>query len=190
MKRLVARHVICLCVVWHSTLHLLIQCIFSPMNCWTSGMMALPGNLPKKPAAAAASPKLLTASPVDCILNSGFIFVRRKAAWPSACRVTLGSGEGGWGMCVNGVFMTHDAPPNCSTWVKKIYISFFGNKQSMQMTTWSYKLVWLQHLMPHDSHTQMNSISTTESILWYCVSIVTNVALCFNILEHMYGTEK
>jgi hypothetical protein len=129
MKKSVARDVIYLCVLLHSTLHLLIHCLFIPMNCWTSGMMALPGNLPKKPLAAAASPKLLTASPVDCILKDGFIFLRRKAAWPSACKVTLGSEEGGWGMCVNGVFITHDAPPNCSTWVTKhLYRSLVTNK--------------------------------------------------------------
>lgn len=119
MKRLVATHMICLCVGLYFILHLLIQCLFIPMNCWTSGMMALPGNLPRKPAAAAASPKLSTASPVDCILKGLFTLVRRKAAWPSACRVRLGSEVGGWGICVKGVFMTHDAPPNCSTWVTK-----------------------------------------------------------------------
>ena len=83
---------------------------FLPVNCFTSGMTSHPGNRPRKPQAAAASPKVLALSPMLCFTSAIFCFILCCAACARLLRVTRVS-DTGCGMCSKGVVVTAAGPP-------------------------------------------------------------------------------
>lgn len=80
-------------------------------------MTSLPGKRPRKPAAAVASPNLLTESPVVSVsVGATFLwFTLCCADSAKVLSVVWLSEVGGCGMCSRGTFLTLAGPPICFT---------------------------------------------------------------------------